>query len=288
MSATDDVMTDGVITVRLVGLPVPIHVRASEHMEALSREFQIIRRSNPSTDSVPERLHALVEALDGQFAAFTAQPMDQLRLAIEADDPSVDLEFHLPGTAGDAAARLRALLDEADVYCRAGQHLLTLATPSDAVAYRRWFLDEFTHQVAGRPPVPWAARSQSDEGEGEEEAVIGFANDTATEELPEGWSVDRHADSVTIHLAGELDLQLAPSLRDLLTRFGDGLDAVTVDLREVSFLDSVGISVLIAAYQRLHESEVAFSLLSPPRVHRTLTIAGVAEVLGSRPPDDSS
>ena len=47
------------------------------------------------------------------------------------------------------------LLDEADAYCAGGQHLLMLATPDDLLAYRRWYLGEFTRQAEGASPVPW-------------------------------------------------------------------------------------------------------------------------------------
>ena len=47
------------------------------------------------------------------------------------------------------------MLDEADVFCREGE-LLTLATPADEVAFRRWFLNEFVRQLRGEPPRRWS------------------------------------------------------------------------------------------------------------------------------------
>ena len=276
------------ITVELLELPIAVHLRASEHTEALFREFEIIRRGDTATDSVPARLHALIDELDGQFSAFTAEPRDQLRLAIDAGAPSVDLEYRVPPAAIEAAARLRALLDEADEYCRAGQHLLTIATPPDAAAYRNWFLGEFIDQAAGQPARPWSSAfvTQDVDDEQEEDAVVGFASNTHDDDrLPDGWTVDRQGPSATVRLAGDLDLEMAPTLRELLTRFGDDLQSLTVDLAAVSFLDSVGISVLLAAHQRLQSSGVALELVASPRVLRTLTIAGVADLLGARPAD---
>ncbi|MDP8936487.1 MAG: hypothetical protein M3O23_01920, partial [Actinomycetota bacterium] len=46
----------------------------------------------------------------------------------------------MPAEVGPAAAEFNRLLDEADEFCRAGD-LLTLATPPDTAAFRRWFLD---------------------------------------------------------------------------------------------------------------------------------------------------
>ena len=47
------------------------------------------------------------------------------------------------------------MLDEADEYCRRGDHLLTLATPPEELRFRRWFISEFVDQVNGAPPTPW-------------------------------------------------------------------------------------------------------------------------------------
>jgi hypothetical protein len=46
------------------------------------------------------------------------------------------------------------MLNRADDYCRQGA-LLTLATPDDLVAFRRWYLGEFRAQINGARPTPW-------------------------------------------------------------------------------------------------------------------------------------
>ena len=45
--------------------------------------------------------------------------------------------------------------DETDRFCRASEHLLTLASPPDVRAYQDWILGEFVRQTAGLPPIPW-------------------------------------------------------------------------------------------------------------------------------------
>jgi hypothetical protein len=61
----------------------------------------------------------------------------------------------VPESVGAAAHSLGDILDQADVYCSTGRHLLTLATPEDLVTFRHWFLAQFTDQVTGAPPVSW-------------------------------------------------------------------------------------------------------------------------------------
>jgi len=156
------------IEVHLLRLPVQIWKRAQEHSDELLREFTLLtegmRHEAPNTAPPPLRLIDLVEELTNTYAGFSGEQEAQLFAASADGKDAIDLRYTIPAQVGDAATRLGDALDEADEYCRAGQHLLTLATPPDLVHFRRWFLDEFTAQAAGRPPTPWpdyAERSAS-------------------------------------------------------------------------------------------------------------------------------
>lgn len=62
-------------------------------------------------------------------------------------------------------------------------------------------------------------------------------------------------DTTLICVTGELDLATAPELRETLraaTTASPG--QVTVDLRDVSFLDAAGLDVLIDTHQRLEDA----------------------------------
>ena len=149
---------DGLATVRILGLPVPLHARTQEHTDELMREFTYLRAQSedPESPSVPARLLDLVDELSGRYSGFTSGTQAELDNAIAAGQPTVDLEYRVPPDARDACIHLRDLLDAADDFCRAGEHLLTLASPDDLVAYRRWYLDEFVNQIDGADPRPWA------------------------------------------------------------------------------------------------------------------------------------
>jgi hypothetical protein len=147
------------VTVELLGIPVDLHARATEHGEELQREFTLIAQGREHSDNrteMPRRLLSLIATLQGNYSAFTAEQEDLLDAAIGARQSTLDLTFHVPPSVSDAAVALGALLDEADDYCREGKHLLTLATPADLAAYRRWYLREFVDQIAGSPPKPWS------------------------------------------------------------------------------------------------------------------------------------
>jgi hypothetical protein len=147
------------VTVQILGLPVGLHGRATEHGEELQREFALIAYGRERSDNrreMPRRLLSLIATLQGSYGGFTTQQEDLLDRAIRSGQSTLDLTFQVPADAAEAATALRALLDEADDYCREGKHLLTLATPPDLVAYRRWYLGEFVDQIRGAAPTPWS------------------------------------------------------------------------------------------------------------------------------------
>ena len=145
--------SDDLRVVRLLGFPLGVFQRASEHSDELMREFALIREDG--SDHVPARLLALVDELRDRFGAFTAGPTDAIQEASVRGDASIDLQYEVPAVVGDAAVQLDRLLDEADAFCRAGE-LLTLATDTEGLAFRHWFLDEFVRQIDGLPARPWS------------------------------------------------------------------------------------------------------------------------------------
>jgi anti-anti-sigma factor len=62
-------------------------------------------------------------------------------------------------------------------------------------------------------------------------------------------SVERTGDSTTVRAAGEIDLTTVPLVSDPLRRVFERRDAasVTLDLREVSFIDVRGLRMVITA-----------------------------------------
>ena len=142
------------VPVRILGVPLDVYSRSSEHTDELLREFALIREDD--TDHVPARLLALIDELNIRFAEFTQEQSRQMQDALAGGEAELDLLYEVPAEATEGIVRLLALLDEADEFCRAGD-LLTLATPSEGVAFRRWFLEEFLFQIEGRPPRTWAS-----------------------------------------------------------------------------------------------------------------------------------
>ena len=141
--------------VRLLRLPLPILARAQEHNEGLMREFALIANPHPHIDvDVPVRMLQLIAALRDRYTAFTVSANAEIERAMERGDEEIDLTFRVPAAVAEATVELAAMLNRADDYCRQGS-LLTLATPDDLVAFRRWYLGEFRAQINGARPTPW-------------------------------------------------------------------------------------------------------------------------------------
>jgi hypothetical protein len=142
--------------IRIVAMPLDVLRAATEQYDALFREFRLILERDPyGGTSVPGRLIALIDELGSRFASFTAEQDHALQEALARRDATIDLEYRLPPEVGAASVHYDELLDEADEYCRSGTHLLTLAPPAPAVAFRKWFLQEFARQAQGAEPLAW-------------------------------------------------------------------------------------------------------------------------------------
>ena len=85
-------------------------------------------------------------------------------------------------------------------------------------------------------------------------------------------------DVVTV--SGEVDIASAPSLREtLLSVLADGTHELVIDLDQVTFLDSTGIGVLVAAFRRASAEGGSMSLVcNSPRSMRVLEITGLTTV----------
>jgi len=91
----------------------------------------------------------------------------------------------------------------------------------------------------------------------------------------------REGDAAILSVSGELDLRTSPELEKRLgTAFDAGTELVILDLRQIEFMDSTGLRVLLGAHQRAHESGKRFALVrGADQVERVLTLTGVRDLL---------
>jgi anti-sigma B factor antagonist len=93
--------------------------------------------------------------------------------------------------------------------------------------------------------------------------------------------VRREGQATVIAVTGELDLASSPALQEELDRVAaSDADMLIIDLRELDFMDSTGLSVLVRAHQRAEEQGRQLAMVKgPQQVQRLLSLTGVADRL---------
>ncbi len=153
------------VTVHILGLPLDLASRAQEHHDGLAREMTLITlglRQDASTESaMPSRFLEVVSSVTADVSTFRTLRERRMAEAFAAGQDSVDIVYEAPTAMAAAVERLRRLQAEVDGYCRQVGFLLTLETPPAVRAYRTWLFDEFTGQIAGRPPRRWVSTTSA-------------------------------------------------------------------------------------------------------------------------------
>jgi anti-sigma B factor antagonist len=94
-------------------------------------------------------------------------------------------------------------------------------------------------------------------------------------------TVTSRAGRATIVARGEIDIATAPDLEEraslLLRR---PIDRLTLDLRDVTVVDSTGLAALVRISQRAHAVDCVIALTNVrPLVRRVMDVTGMAGVL---------
>ncbi|MFE2622212.1 STAS domain-containing protein, partial [Streptomyces caelestis] len=84
--------------------------------------------------------------------------------------------------------------------------------------------------------------------------------------------------------AGEIDHDTGETLRRTLTPSPTGPPRIVADLRQVTFMDSSGINILLTAHHTATTAGGWLRLAAPtPAVLRTLQIVGIDEIIDCHP-----
>lgn len=92
--------------------------------------------------------------------------------------------------------------------------------------------------------------------------------------------VEMHGERALVRVSGSIDVYAAPAFRDRLERELDaGNSNLLVDLSEVSFLDSTGLSVLVGRLKHARHDGGQLELVCPEgRVRQAFVITGLNKV----------
>ena len=91
------------------------------------------------------------------------------------------------------------------------------------------------------------------------------------------------AEGIVLVLAGELDLATAPALEQSLNEIiSSGNGRILLDLNDLSFVDSAGVTVLIRAKRDAEERGRPLVLRRPTeQLHSVFAVVGLADWLAS-------
>lgn len=95
-------------------------------------------------------------------------------------------------------------------------------------------------------------------------------------------STDRSGDATVVHAVGELDLHTAPMLQtELEQAIAAGANLLVADLSQVDFMDSTGLSVIVATVAALRELQGELRVVSATdRISKVFTLTGVDQQVG--------
>ncbi len=145
------------VEVRLLRLPLEVWQRTQEHVDGLLREFALIAQDDEARPPLRAGCWPWSSTSAPASARSPRPSASRWRRRSARGETEIDLTYQIPPAAAGAAQQLGDMLDEADEYCRRGDHLLTLATPEEELRFRQWFIGEFVDQLGGAPPTPWPA-----------------------------------------------------------------------------------------------------------------------------------
>ncbi|MGZ4349518.1 MAG: ice-binding family protein [Solirubrobacteraceae bacterium] len=90
-------------------------------------------------------------------------------------------------------------------------------------------------------------------------------------------------------VTGELDIATSPRLVAALSRPADGTALVILDLSEMTFIDAVGLGVILTADRRLREADCRLVVIPGPRaVQRVFELTGTERELDFRATSDAN
>jgi anti-sigma B factor antagonist len=101
--------------------------------------------------------------------------------------------------------------------------------------------------------------------------------------------VEDNTPFLNIRLAGDLDLGTAPQLKQAVDAYARTGQTITIDLREVTFIDSMGLAALVRARHRALARGAELRLVAPPapisRVFELSRLDRVFAWVEAEPPD---
>ena len=136
-------------TVELLGFPVAAYLESRAHVDALARELLLVAlggaptRDPATTARVCELVDAYARSHESDLWRATHRRIEE---AAARGEDAVDLRFVLPVEVAGGVEQFRALLEEAEEYCRSGD-LLTVEASPQVRRLRAWYFEQVVGQL---------------------------------------------------------------------------------------------------------------------------------------------
>ncbi len=88
-----------------------------------------------------------------------------------------------------------------------------------------------------------------------------------------------HNGATLVHVDGEIDLLTAPQLERELTEATDKANDLIVDLRDVEFMDSTGVGVLVRTSRKFTSESSMHLICGPGPVRRVIDVSGLSSFI---------
>ena len=136
------------LEVDLGDVPTELLASAKEHLDNLVRELELtdLGASSGVTQAIPADMIELIDTVVGEFAQVRRAVKEQALEALAEGHERTSLRLSVPVGAADDAEAYLAALEQADRFAKAVR-LITLATPPQHRAFRRWYVHSLVSQM---------------------------------------------------------------------------------------------------------------------------------------------
>jgi anti-sigma B factor antagonist len=86
-------------------------------------------------------------------------------------------------------------------------------------------------------------------------------------------------DHLTMTLSGRLDRATAPDLEAKISSSLDGVNKLTFDFRELEYISSAGLRVILAAQKRLKKDDAVVIKGASPEIKDIFDVTGFSRIL---------
>jgi anti-sigma regulatory factor (Ser/Thr protein kinase) len=139
--------------IHLIGVPVRLLVESQRQFADLQREMIVMGMDRDATsrgDTLAEGGREMSVTLD----CFRRMGSNEAHAALARGDELVDFDLIVSDEQISSFERIAGRLRSLGRMVKLGR-LLTMPPSDEVAAYRRWYHDEVTAQLAGRPPRPY-------------------------------------------------------------------------------------------------------------------------------------